>query len=169
MDSFTGTILQEVPIGTYKHENYVAEVLHQKIELGKTYLFTIYDQYGDGITNQGYYHIYYQPSSSSSSSSSSFYSASDRNRNNDKTNNKSSNHNTNRIIDLIEETAFVSGTEQREIFTMPQQLLNDDKDEAWTTASLSRTTTTTSSSSSSSSSSSFYKVPVNGYMLHDIP
>jgi len=45
------------PYESYQYENFIKEE-HIQLEFGRTYNFVIYDQYSDGITNNGYYHIY---------------------------------------------------------------------------------------------------------------
>jgi hypothetical protein len=57
VESDTGIAIRNYPFGSYQYENFIKEEV--PLIVGKKYTFTIYDQYGDGITNKGYYRIYY--------------------------------------------------------------------------------------------------------------
>ena len=52
----TGLTVKHVPYREYKHENSVREVFN--LTMGKSYRFTIYDQFGDGIKSKGSYRVF---------------------------------------------------------------------------------------------------------------
>lgn len=52
----TGAAVKHVPYREYKYENSVREVFD--LTMGKSYRFTIYDQFGDGIRSEGSYRIF---------------------------------------------------------------------------------------------------------------
>jgi len=129
VDVETGIAIRDYPYETFQYGNYIQEQKIQ-LEVGRTYDFTIYDQYGDGITNNGYYHLYYSTPTSTD--------------NNDTTNTNGGKEEEE--VDLVPATEFTGYEQHHHQFTVPS---------ISTPTSISTSTTRISTTPSSSTMAAF--------------